>query len=214
MAAGASLVLAWGGALAALLSRARLRPQPSGWRGGEPVRHPGHRSVPGVARPGAEGLPGAVDGRGRRTPTAVPEVIAAAEASEREALARRDSVEADRRAYARRKLAEVMGDLEGLRRGEAAHADRMARTDLKAPLAGIVRSLSVTAPGEVVAPGATVAELGPTGTGLVVLAKMPSEDTLAVAPASAPTYACPATPTRPRTLRSAGAVGRPGFGRG
>lgn len=54
--------------------------------------------------------------------------------------------------------------------------DSQNRTVLRAPEAGVVKSLSVVNEGEVVMPGGTVAEIVPTGDKLVVEAHLPIQD--------------------------------------
>ena len=54
--------------------------------------------------------------------------------------------------------------------------DSQNRTVLRAPEAGIVKSLSVVSEGEVVMPGMTVAEIVPTGDKLVIEAHLPIQD--------------------------------------
>lgn len=54
--------------------------------------------------------------------------------------------------------------------------DNQNRTVLRAPQAGIVKSLSVHSEGEVVMPGMTVAEIVPTGEKLVIEAHLPIQD--------------------------------------
>lgn len=61
--------------------------------------------------------------------------------------------------------------------------DSQDRTTLRAPEAGIVKSLSVVSEGEVIQPGMTVAEIVPAGDKLVIEAHLPVQDVGYVRPA-------------------------------
>jgi adhesin transport system membrane fusion protein len=73
-------------------------------------------------------------------------------------------------------LKKVRGELMELTERMKKFRDSQNRTVLRAPEAGIVKSLSLVNEGEVVMPGATVAEIVPTGDKLVIEAHLPIQD--------------------------------------
>lgn len=77
---------------------------------------------------------------------------------------------------ARATLASAQAELETLEGGAKGAADRVARLDVIAPVAGVIKTLKVNAVGGVVQPGGSVAEITPTGEGMVIEAKVRPED--------------------------------------
>jgi adhesin transport system membrane fusion protein len=95
--------------------------------------------------------------------------------------AKEDAARADAKARARRELSDAVGELAGLKGGAGGAQDRLERTEIRAPVKGVVQSLAVTVKGEVVAPGAVVAEIVPVGD-TVVEAKLDPRDRSQVRP--------------------------------
>ncbi|THB69466.1 MAG: HlyD family type I secretion periplasmic adaptor subunit [Desulfovibrio sp.] len=73
-------------------------------------------------------------------------------------------------------LAEVRQELAELEQRHARYSDSMARTLVRSPVAGVVQAMAVTARGEVVEPGETVALIVPLGEALVIEANVPVSD--------------------------------------
>lgn len=80
------------------------------------------------------------------------------------------------RAEALESLAERQVKLAALTSNITARKDRVSRTSVIAPVAGTVKTLHVTTPGEVVSPGHTIAEIVPTGDNLLVEARISPSD--------------------------------------
>jgi adhesin transport system membrane fusion protein len=76
----------------------------------------------------------------------------------------------------RTELAEVAAELEALSAGNVALADRVDRTQVRAPIRGVVKSLSVRTVGGVVQPGMELVELVPIGDSLLVEARVRPSD--------------------------------------
>jgi membrane fusion protein, adhesin transport system len=73
-------------------------------------------------------------------------------------------------------LATTQAELTARTEQQPALADRLARTEVRAPAAGIISRLLVTTPGGAVAPGAPLVELVPAGDRLLVEAKVAPAD--------------------------------------
>lgn len=94
-------------------------------------------------------------------------------------------IEAARSAYvltARQRLARVQVELAVVREALRAADDRVARTVLRAPVRGAVNRLLVTTDGEVVQPGAPLAEIVPLDDGLLVEADILPSDVAFIKP--------------------------------
>lgn len=111
----------------------------------------------------------------------IPANIESLEAALREAEARVGEEQARHRAEGETEAAKTAADLAALRRSLEGGSDRLTRVEIKAPVRGIVQKLAVSAPGEVVPPAGTVAEIVPVGETLVVEAKLRPEDIRGVA---------------------------------
>lgn len=110
------------------------------------------------------------------------EIASAAAALERlagarsEALARRQELEQAFLSRARQELAEVAAELDRTRENARGLDDRVSKTVLKAPVAGIVKVLHARTPGGVVQPGKEVLEIVPSEDTLLVEARIAPKD--------------------------------------
>uniref|UniRef100_UPI0012E2C947 HlyD family efflux transporter periplasmic adaptor subunit n=1 Tax=Sandarakinorhabdus oryzae TaxID=2675220 RepID=UPI0012E2C947 len=86
------------------------------------------------------------------------------------------SVDAKFRNRAAEALASTRAELASRNGQQPALADRLARTQVRAPMAGIVSRLRVTTPGAAVGPGEPLVELVPAGDKLLVEAKVAPAD--------------------------------------
>jgi membrane fusion protein, adhesin transport system len=85
-------------------------------------------------------------------------------------------LDAKRNNEAATRMGDVSAELEQLRVAVAQLADRLKRTDIIAPVRGIVTGLKVHSVGTVIAPGGMIAELVPVGDELVVEARVSPTD--------------------------------------
>ncbi len=103
----------------------------------------------------------------RASMAGLPESAMADEAAAREFRARAAAERAAARQEAAARLSQSWTELEALREVVRAAEDRRRRSEVRAPVAGLVQRMHVFAPGEVVPPNSTVAEVVPEGEGLV-----------------------------------------------
>lgn len=102
----------------------------------------------------------------------IPGALAAVSGAERRLREKRSTFQAEaseQLAQNRVKFLSLQGQL-------AQRQDQAARTAVEAPVNGVVKSLYVTTPGEVVAPGRTIAEIVPAGETLLVEARISPTD--------------------------------------
>ena len=104
------------------------------------------------------------------------EALEAARAALSEARAELHKIRTEHRKYIESQLKKTRQDLEEVRHKQRRHADSLARTVLRAPGDGVVKSLTVTTIGGVIGPGMEVAEIVPADDTLVVEAKLPVSD--------------------------------------
>ena len=93
-----------------------------------------------------------------------------------EARARADSVQKQFRTQAREELNRTTGDLRAMEQGMPALEDRVERTELKAPVRGIVNRVFVNTLGGVAKPGDPLVEIVPADDPLVVEAMVNPKD--------------------------------------
>jgi adhesin transport system membrane fusion protein len=93
-----------------------------------------------------------------------------------EAQAKINSIVASFRSQADEDLAKSRGDLAVLEENMKSAQDRLRRTDLKAPVHGIVNKLNVTTIGAVVQPGANLVEIVPLDDTLLVEGRIRPQD--------------------------------------
>lgn len=98
------------------------------------------------------------------------------EAQRNEARTKLDGAIAKFRADAAHELGKVKAELAGTTAGSVALEDRLARTTVRAPLAGIVKSIKVNTVGGVLQPGMEVMEIVPIEDRLLVEAKVRPAD--------------------------------------
>lgn len=97
-------------------------------------------------------------------------------------------IEVARAAYvttARTRLARLGVELAVVRESLRAAEDRVTRTDLRAPVRGTVNALNVTTVGQVVQPGAALAEIVPEGGALEIEVDVPPADVAFIRPGDA-----------------------------
>lgn len=99
-----------------------------------------------------------------------------AEGAIREAQARREGAILAFRAGAEEDLAKTRGDLAVLDETLRASEDRVRRTELRAPVRGIVNKINITTIGAVVQPAATLLEIVPLDDTLLVEARVRPQD--------------------------------------
>lgn len=80
------------------------------------------------------------------------------------------------RAEAQTELIKSLGEIERLDQVMTAQSDRLTRTEVKAPVAGVVNRLAVTTVGGVIKPGETIAEITPFTSTLLIEAKANPKD--------------------------------------
>ncbi|WP_315831148.1 HlyD family type I secretion periplasmic adaptor subunit [Bradyrhizobium prioriisuperbiae] len=93
-----------------------------------------------------------------------------------EASARMSTIRSTFRAQAEDDLAKSRGDLAVLDENIKSAQDRVRRTELRAPVRGIVNKLNITTVGAVVQPGASIAELVPLDDSLLVEGRIRPQD--------------------------------------
>ena len=108
--------------------------------------------------------------------------IARAEAAVEEARSRLSSVRTGFRSQAEEDLAKSLGDLAVLDESIKSAQDRVRRTELRAPVYGIVNKISVTTVGAVVQPGANLMEIVPLDDTLLVEGRIRPQDIAFVRP--------------------------------
>ncbi|WP_284179624.1 HlyD family type I secretion periplasmic adaptor subunit [Rhabdaerophilum sp. SD176] len=108
--------------------------------------------------------------------------LAKAEVAILEAEARRDSVTSTFRAASEEELAKVQADLAVVEETIRAAQDRVRRTDLRAPVHGIVNKISVTTIGAVVQPGQAVMDIVPLEDNLLIEANVRPADIAFIRP--------------------------------
>lgn len=102
--------------------------------------------------------------------------MARAEGAVREAEVRRSSALANFRAGAEEDLTKTRSDLAVLDEGLRAAQDRVRRTELRAPVRGIINRVHVSTIGAVVQPGATLIDIVPLDDTLLVEAQVRPQD--------------------------------------
>ncbi|MEZ5774069.1 MAG: HlyD family type I secretion periplasmic adaptor subunit [Hyphomicrobiaceae bacterium] len=113
-----------------------------------------------------------LEGSIEATRLAIPRLEAAAA----EAASEADGRKATFRADALKELNATDMDLAAIEQSMRADADRVARTDLRAPVRGIVQRLHVTTVGQVVRPGNDIVEIVPVDDTLLVEARITPRD--------------------------------------
>ncbi|MCZ8185901.1 MAG: HlyD family type I secretion periplasmic adaptor subunit [Beijerinckiaceae bacterium] len=108
--------------------------------------------------------------------------LAKAEVAILEAEARRDSVTSTFRATSEEELAKAQADLAVVEETIRAAQDRVRRTDLRAPVHGIVNKISVTTIGAVVQPGQAIMDIVPLEDNLLVEANIRPADIAFIRP--------------------------------
>ena len=93
-----------------------------------------------------------------------------------EMVARRDSVVRQFRSEALSELNRTLAELSPLRQGVPALADRLARTEIRAPMKGIVNRVFVNTVGGIVKPGEPILEVVPADDQLVIDAMVNPKD--------------------------------------
>ena len=83
---------------------------------------------------------------------------------------------------AREKLAPLEAELAVVRQTMLAAKDRVSRTDLRAPVRGIINKINITTVGAVVRPGLDVVEIVPIDDGLLIEAKIRPQDVAFIKP--------------------------------
>lgn len=102
--------------------------------------------------------------------------IPRAEAELAETRQRQVEIDANFRKEARAELNEVSAELSALNAGSVALEDRVQRTQVRSPIRGVVKSLTVRTIGGVVQPGMDLVEIVPVGDSLLVEAKVKPRD--------------------------------------
>ena len=98
------------------------------------------------------------------------------EAAEREVRERTEQYTAEFRSAASRELSEVRGDQSMVSASNVALVDRLARTTVRAPVAGTINQVKVTTVGGVVQPGMDLIEIVPLDDTLLVEARVRPRD--------------------------------------
>lgn len=104
--------------------------------------------------------------------TAKPKIEAALSAEQ----ARAQAVTADYKTEAQNQLVETLAEIERLEQIMTTARDRVARTDVRAPMDGTINRLGVASVGAVVKPGDSVVELTPLSEEIVIEARVPPKD--------------------------------------
>ncbi len=113
-----------------------------------------------------------IEGALRSSELAIPRI----EAALAEARDRRIEKEHSYRSEALTKLSQADSELAGLTQGMRNNEDRVRRTDMTAPVNGIVKSLHVTTIGQVIQPGSSAVEIVPIDETLLVEAQVRPQD--------------------------------------
>lgn len=113
-----------------------------------------------------------IEGALRAAELAIPRI----EAALAEARDRRIEKEQAYRGEALTKLSQADSELAGLTQGMRNNEDRVRRTDMTAPVNGIVKSLHVTTIGQVIQPGSSAVEIVPIDETLLVEAQVRPQD--------------------------------------
>lgn len=108
--------------------------------------------------------------------------IPRAEAELAEVEQRRVELDAGFRKEARAELSEVNAEISALSAGNVALADRVQRTQVRSPIRGVVKSLTVRTIGGVVQPGMDLVEIVPLGDNLLVEARVKPRDIAFLSP--------------------------------
>lgn len=82
----------------------------------------------------------------------------------------------------RNQLSETLGEMEGLAEGNRALSDRIVHAEVRSPIAGTVKRLSVNSTGAVIMPGGLVAEIVPDEQTLFVEAQLSPKDRAFIRP--------------------------------
>lgn len=98
------------------------------------------------------------------------------EASINEAQARIEEAKSNFRADAQNEYVAILSEIDRLRQMQTAADDRMKRTDVKAPVDGIVNSIAVNTVGGVVKPGEVLVEITPSGQKILIEARALPKD--------------------------------------
>ncbi|MGE4529341.1 MAG: HlyD family type I secretion periplasmic adaptor subunit [Rhodospirillaceae bacterium] len=93
-----------------------------------------------------------------------------------EAQARIDEARARYRAEAQADLAATLTEIDRLRQGLTAQTDRVSRTEIRAPVDGVINRISVNTVGGVVKPGESIIEITPTSGPLLIEARARPRD--------------------------------------
>lgn len=93
-----------------------------------------------------------------------------------EEAARIETARAEFTAQAHNDLVATLEEIDRLRQSMTANADRLRRTEIRAPVDGVVNHISVNTVGGVVKPGETLVELTPTTRAVVVEARASPRD--------------------------------------
>lgn len=93
-----------------------------------------------------------------------------------EALSRREEKQAAFRAQALQKLAQANIELNALTQGNRGAADKLARTTVRSPATGIIKTVHVTTKGQVVKPGIDLIEIVPLNDTLLIEARVRPAD--------------------------------------
>jgi len=93
-----------------------------------------------------------------------------------EAQARIDEARARFRAEAQADLAATLTEIDRLRQGLMAQSDRVSRTEIRAPVDGVINRIAVNTVGGVVKPGESIIEITPTSGPLLIEARARPRD--------------------------------------
>jgi HlyD family secretion protein len=117
-----------------------------------------------------------------------------------EAEARLAQADKDYSQQAANDLEKVQASLSEEREAQKAAADRLTRTDVRAPVSGIVHAMAVHTQGGVVPPGGLILQIVPTGREMVVTARLQPRDidNVRLAQAAAVRFSAFDTHTTPR----------------
>ena len=111
--------------------------------------------------------------------------IPRAEAAAEEARKRRQNAHAVSRSETRDRLSKVRSELAVIKETLKSARDRVARTDIRSPVAGIVNKLAVTTIGAVKRASEIVAEIVPTGDALLIETQVKPQDVAFIHPGQA-----------------------------
>lgn len=82
----------------------------------------------------------------------------------------------------RAQLNDTLGELEGLEEGKKALSDRIAHSEVRAPITGTLKRLTVNSEGAVIMPGGLVAEIVPEGEAIYVEVQLSPKDRAFIRP--------------------------------